>query len=336
MTHEAHDEKKHGGKHHHPNPGNMPLINWDALMNMVMRPPMPPAPPEDANDTKGDAPKHQGPGRGIGGWDNEAPFYSRMVQMEKSYTQKQIDLLEVSPEDTVLDVCCGPGRLVVPLSKKAAKVSGLDASPAMLKLLTDYANTEGVPEKIETILMDWENKEDVHTLEKHDIVVTSRSAGLFDIRELVRLARKWVMCIIWANDSPSIPQITGALFEGTHESGHPPFAFPKMDRRLGNNVLYNRIYDMGFDPNVRIIDDGWERVFSTKEEAYEELLKLGRHGIDDGKEDVFRSNCDKFLTEQADGTVKYFAATKSMVIWWNVEDFHKKMKERKERKEMNR
>jgi SAM-dependent methyltransferase len=329
MTHETHTDKKHGGKHHHHNPANMPLINWDALMNMVMRPPMPPAPSKDQL-------KHHGPGRGIGGWDNEAPFYNRMVQMEKYYTQKQIDLLEISPEDTVLDVCCGPGRLVVPLSKKAAKVTGLDASPAMLGLLSDYAEVEGNTEKIETILMDWENKEDVHTLEKHDIVITSRSAGLFDIHELVRLARKWVMCIIWANDSPSIPQITGALFEGTHEGEFAPFTFPKMDRRLGNNVLYNRVYDMGFDPNVRVIDDGWERIFSSKEEAYEELLKLGKQGIDEDKVNVFHANCDKFLTEQADGTVRYFAATKSMVIWWNVEDFHRKMKERKEQKEKNK
>jgi SAM-dependent methyltransferase len=291
----------------------MPLINWEALMSLAM-PPMPPRPPEGAD---GKEPRHKGPGRGIGGWDDTAPFYNRMVQMEKNYTLKQLELLDVSPEDTVLDVCCGPGRLVVPLSKRAAHVTGLDASPVMLDLLNKYAEAEGEPNKIDTILMDWEKKEEVHKLPQFDIVVTSRSAGLFEIPELVRLARKWVMCIIWANDSPSIPQITGALFEGTREGG-PKFPHMKLDRRIGNNLLYNIAYDMGFNPNVRIIDDGWEREFATREEAYTELLKLGRDGIDEDKVDVFRANCDKFLTKLPGGGVRYFAPTKSMVIWWKV------------------
>jgi SAM-dependent methyltransferase len=256
------EEKKHGRHGHRPPVHKMPLINWDALMSMAM-PPMPPHPPKDG--------PQRGPGRGIGGWDDTAPFYNRMVQMEKQYTLKQLELLDVSPEDTVLDVCCGPGRLVVPLAKRASHVTGLDASPVMLDLLKSYAEADGVTDNIDTILMDWEDKDAVHTLGKYDIVVTSRSAGLFDLRELVRLARKWVMCIIWANESPSIPQIVGALFDGTKEQEDPPFPFPKMDRRLGNNVLYNRAYDMGFDPNVRILDDGWERTFASREEAYEEL-----------------------------------------------------------------
>ncbi|MDR2610185.1 MAG: class I SAM-dependent methyltransferase [Clostridiales Family XIII bacterium] len=322
------EEKKHRHHGHRPPLHKMPLINWEALMNLAMRP-FPGRPPEGGDGKGAGAPHHHGPGRGIGGWDNEAPFYSRMVQMEKNYTLKQLDLLEVAPEDTVLDVCCGPGRLVVPLSKRAARVTGLDASPVMLELLQEYAKAEGDESRIDTILMDWEDKDEVRALGAYDVVVTSRSAGLFDIPELVRLARKWVMCIIWANDSPSIPQVVGALFEGTREHGAPPFHFPQQDRRLGNNILYNRVYDMGFDPNVRIIDDGWERVFASREEAYAELLKLGKHGIDEGREAVFRANCDAFLTDQPDGAVKYFAPTKSMVIWWNVEEFHRKRAERK-------
>jgi hypothetical protein len=54
--------------------------------------------------------------------------------------------------------------------------------------------------------------------------------------------------------------------------------------------------------------------------------------IDEDKAVVFRANCDKFQTDQPDGSVRYFAATKSMVIWWNVEDFHRRMAEKRARR----
>jgi SAM-dependent methyltransferase len=299
-----------------------PLINWDELAKLAMPGPPPKKPGKDGEK---DEKKGPGPGRGIGGWDQAAENYNRMVQMEKRYTLDQINLLDITSEDTVLDVCCGPGRLVVPIAKKAKSVTALDASPKMLEYLDQYAAEEGVS-NYNKLLFDWEDKESAEELEQHDIVVTSRSLGLFDVRLLSKLARKTVMMIVWANGAPPIPKIIGSLFKGTieedeHGHGRPPFPFPKQDRRLGNNIFYNKVYDLGFEPNVRILDDGWERTFADREEAYEELFKLapGNGPFKDKKinEEIFRQNADQYLTDES-GAVKYFAATKSFVIWWDT------------------
>jgi len=308
---------EHGGRGRHHDPAMKPFINWDALESMMRgRMPMPPE-RRGGGQGGGDGKPQHGPGQGIGGWDKSAAFYSKMVQMEKEYTLKQIDCIEIEPGDTVLDVCCGPGRLVVPLAKRAKSVTALDASPKMLELCVEYAKEEGVDDKVTTLLMDWEDKESAMQVEQHDIVISSRSLGLFDMRLLSKLARKYVVLIIWANGQPSIPQIVGALFKGTQEEGR---GFPPMfqDRRLGNNLFYNKAYDLGYDPNVRILDDGYTRVFASRDEAYSELANLGMFELPAGKEDIFRKNADEYLTDNPDGSVTYFAKTGSMVIWWKV------------------
>lgn len=283
-----------------------PFINWEALAEL-RRPPRPQGGPEGKK-------RHKGPGRGIGGWDNQAEFYNRMTVMEEPYTLKQLELFDCDPEDTVLDVCCGPGRIVVPMAQRAKSVTGIDASPKMLELCEKRAEAAGV-DNVETILIDWEDKEAVSKLEKHDIVIASRNLAMFDIETLSSLANKWVVVIIWANNSPGIPQITGKLFKGTSPENDRVPHFHEPDRRLGNNLFYNRIYDAGYNPNVRILEDGYTATFPDRETAYTELLKL-KPAIDEDKMDVFKKNVDEFLTDNPDGTVTFLAKTKSAVYWW--------------------
>jgi SAM-dependent methyltransferase len=300
-----------------PDPSAKPLINWDVIQELVHGRFGPPPRPQGAGPHGG--PPHAMPGRGIGGWDNSAEFYYRMVRMEEPYTLKQLELIETAPTDTVLDVCGGCGRVAVPLARRVASVTLLDASPKMLELAHEYASEEGVEDKIQPLLFDWDDRAAAERLPQHDIVVTSRNQSIGDLDRLARLARKWVVLIIWANGAPSIPQIVGRLFEGAQEEGadrRPPG--PHMDRRLGNNLFYNRAYDLGFEPNVRIVDDGYTKTFPDRESAYDFLSGLGMFAVAPGKEDVFRRNCDQFLTDQPGGAVTFFSPTASMVLWFQV------------------
>jgi hypothetical protein len=90
-----------------------------------------------------------------------------------------------------------------------------------------------------------------------------------------------------------------------------------MDRRLGNNVLYNRIYDLGYDVNIKIVDDGFERTFKDEKEAIKELRKLGPK-FPDSKLKVFRKNVAPFLTKNKDDSIYFLAKTKSVVYYWEV------------------
>lgn len=283
-----------------------PLINWDTIAELA-RPPMPPR-------KGGESPKGA-PGKGIGGWDNQAIFYNQMAQMETGFTLNQINCFDTSQEDTVLDVGCGPGRITVPMAKRAKSVTALDASPKMLEFCRKNAETAGLS-NVRTKLFDWEDKESASDIETHDIVIASRSIAMSDIERLCSLARKYVVLIIWSHGCPSIPQIIGKLFEGLEERRMGPPV--QKDRRLGNNLWYNRIYDMGYNVNLNIVEDGFTKDYASREEAYQDLARLkpelAQMGAD--KQQIFRNNTDRFLTENKDGSITFLSATKSIVLWW--------------------
>lgn len=55
------------------------------------------------------------------------PAHSNEAAMAMS-----LRLAEISPDDLVLDVACGPGILACEMAKKAAHVTGIDLTPAMI------------------------------------------------------------------------------------------------------------------------------------------------------------------------------------------------------------
>lgn len=278
----------------------IPLINWYELQKMV-RPALP---------TGGKhAPKHSG----YGAWDSQANSYNQMTSMEASFTLNQINCFDTAPTDTVLDVCCGPGRITVPMAKRAKSVTALDSSPKMLEYCMSNVKAEGL-NNVNPVLLDWNEVIPGENVAQHDIVICSRNAALNDIEKLSVLARKYVVRVIWYNNAPSIPQIISSLFEGTGVElyGIPP----QMDRRLGSNVTYNMIYDLGYDVNVNIVPDGFIKNYANKGEAYADLRRL-QPDLPEESLPIFQSNVDKFLTPNDKGGVTYLSKTHSVVHWWS-------------------
>jgi SAM-dependent methyltransferase len=77
-----------------------------------------------------------------------APFYvcttaaespaSFAASGERDLEENVLDGLAVSPRWSVLEIGCGMGRLVKPLSEQVARVVGVDLSEEMLRLARDY------------------------------------------------------------------------------------------------------------------------------------------------------------------------------------------------------
>lgn len=275
-----------------------PLINWDVLqrLNMPERP-EPPAPaPGDADNM----------------WDRTSEMYSRMTELEGKFTLDQLDCIPIEKGDTVLDVCCGPGRIAVPAAKRARSVTGIDSSSKMLDYCRIHAQQESVT-NLEIKYMDWNEAEPGRNLDVHDIVIACRCTAMGEIEKLSACARKYAAIVCWAN-APSIPEILGDLFEGAVQG--KVFRPRQNDRRAGYNIFYNKIYDLGYDPNCRILDDGYYSVYRTKEDAYKDLRVLAQQKIIYEKQ--YHSNVDKFLTKNSDGTFTFLHKTRSFVMWWDT------------------
>ena len=276
-------------------PTTKPIINWEALQNLI-QPPM--------------------PDQGSGGpnWDRVAPMYNMMAEMERSYTYNQINCFDTNAGDTVLDIGCGPGRIACIMAERAKSVTALDMYPKMLEYCSANAAARGLL-NVTPRLLNWHNAELGKNIEQHDIVIASRSVGMWDIRKLNAFAKKYAVLVCWAN-APSIPPILNELFAGTSAEvpgkGRP--SGWREDRRVGYNAVWNMVYDLGADPNIRIVTDGFTKDFGSYEEAYDWLRQL--MPFEDQYLPVFQENLNPYLAQTKDGIVTFRRETKTYVLWW--------------------
>ena len=268
-------------------------------------------------------------------WDDESQNYDQFVMCELEDTSAFLDLLDIQPTDTVLDVCCGPGRITMLAAERAASVTGIDLYPKML----DYARANVEARGLSNVTLqrvDWNCVLPGQNVTKHDIVIAARNLAMFDVEKLSALARKTVMIQIFA-DAPSLPALQGVLFSGcTDEDGQElptPGAFPahggppsqgapapeKPARRAPSaySELFTKAYNAGYDPNVRILPERFRKTFATREEAHAWVCSL-HPDFARGNEERVAANADPFITEK-DGAFEFCIATRAAIIWWDVE-----------------
>lgn len=244
---------------------------------------------------------------------NFAVFYNKVASMEKLHTLNQVNALPLLPDDTLLDIGCGPGRLSVPLAQRVKNVTSLDVSEDVLKYCRMNAEAAGLT-NLTTKKLDFEDAVAGENIEKHDVVICSRSVGLRNLNKLSSFAKRLTAIVSFAN-APTIPQLLSNIFKGTSENGHrTPFAEYGKDRRINYNVLFNIAYDLGYEPNIRVVEDGFTKDFASKEEAYDDIISLGK--VDEDKMDIYKKNLDNYLTRNNKGGVTFFIETRTCVIWW--------------------
>ena len=242
-------------------------------------------------------------------WGAAAEMYNKMAQLEREYTENQLDALIITKEDTVLDVGCGPGRLSVPVASRAKSVTSLDVAPQMLAKCQENSDIAGVS-NLTTRLLNWDDVKPGENVEKHDVVIASRTTALADLIKLNALAEKYVFILCWTK-SPSLKEVHDSLFYGVDDTFRP---MPPMNRLLGYNVNFNLLYDMGVNPSVKVVTDGFHCDYESREAAYDDLRTL--HPVPEDREEVFRENVDRWLADLPEGGVSFRRETESYVMWW--------------------
>src|SRR5438270_11724813 len=61
------------------------------------------------------------------------PFSEMPAHSNDEANRLLIGMARVGPDDTVLDVACGPGLVACPLAEVARHVTGIDLTPAMIE-----------------------------------------------------------------------------------------------------------------------------------------------------------------------------------------------------------
>ena len=201
-------------------------------------------------------------------WDARARSYGGK-RRHSAYAARFIELMDLRPGETLLDMGCGTGAVALPVAEAGHRVVARDFSRAMLDELEKQAAEAGVV-GIDADVMSWTEDWDARgvTADCVDVAAASRSIGTFDMHDsferLTRVARRRACITLPTGPSPRsderILEELGLLDE------------------LGRDYLYAFaiLAQMGLHPEVSYIEGVRDDSYANEQEAYDSLAKMVR------------------------------------------------------------
>lgn len=238
-------------------------------------------------------------------WNKAAPNFGKSARKDDYHT-RLIEKINVSKDDTILDLGCGEGSITIPLAKRAKSVTGVDSAYKMLEILNEKAQKEGIG-NIKTIEEDLTNIT-IDNVGKHDIIVASRSLnGVLDIKETIvninEIADKYVYITLFG---PNNWKIEREFYEYIDKEY---FEFPS------HRYFFNILIDMGIYPNVENLNIGQERQYESVEEAMESG-KWRLDSLNDEEKEELRKYLGDILEENEDGKLSNPNDKADWVLYW--------------------
>ena len=250
-------------------------------------------------------------------WNNGAARWVK-TQGTNNFGGKVLKRIKIKPSWTVLDAGCGWGLLAIPLAKRCQHVTALDISSEMLRYLKQSAEKENV-HNITCINMPFEEAVIGKNVDKHDVVVASRSMGWEHnlerfLRGMDDAAKKRAYIVWGAGDRP---------FDiGLYKAIGKPYGETRT-----YIVIYNLLYQMGIRANVEIFQTKPTAMsYSSVDEALSELSKRferrnTNEKLNQEEKGKLKIYLEATLKKKKDGTFRFVGdkLARHALIWWDKE-----------------
>lgn len=212
----------------------------------------------------------------------------------------------VSPEQTLIDVGAGGGRLALPLALRCRHVTAVEPSPSMVEVLEAQAREHGI-DNVTVVQSRWEEAE----VEPADVVLSVhvfyvvQEIELF-IRKMESHARDRVMVVLY-EDAPQSQVYP--LWEQVH--GSPRLALPSAPH------LRKALTELGIEAGEHALPAPQGRGYDSPEHALEQVSRRLYLAGDDPKREIVASLLETGL-EEVDGTfhIKGAAPMRPVLFSW--------------------
>lgn len=241
-------------------------------------------------------------------WQDKAAEYDATLKRRWAEADPLKGLIasRISPDTTVLDIGAGTGRWAISLARRARRVTAVEPSPAMRKVLAQNLVDEGIDNV--DIVQGWWPDVDVGP---HDISLCSHAMyGCPDLPAFVtrmdEVARHECFLAIKA----LAPE--GLMAEAcTHVWGHPHDA-PHFV------VAYNVLLEIGLCPNVLVDPTPWEPWTSpTLEDALVKMKRRLRVSDTTEHDEHLLGLLQRDLTLRCD-MFHWPKAVRSVLVYWSA------------------
>jgi len=215
-------------------------------------------------------------------WDDKSKDMAASV-LNSPYVNDFISRMDITGDEVVLDIGCGPGTLAVPLAKKVKQVIAIDFSEKMLAELEAYAAREGIT-NIRTYHLSWED--DWSNLPPVDIAVASRSIEVHDIdAALAKMSHQATKaCYLTYKVGGSFVDMDILEYIGKKIITKPDFWYIPL-----------LLYKEGYLPHIDYIETQRASIrFSTVDEFIESLI-WSVHELDETQQQKARGYYKRFI-----------------------------------------
>lgn len=213
-------------------------------------------------------------------------------------------LRDIDAKSTVLDVGAGNGRWTIPAARVASRVTAVEPSDAMVRVLRENVAASGL-DNVEILQSPWEEA----TVGRHDLVTSSHAIYFSPdfasfVRKMSSCARK--RCYLAARLPPHdgiIGELSLRIYGHPHDSPNAVIA-------------YNALYSLGIYANV-LVEHGIHRwMDATLKDAFARAKRHLRLEAVDSYDELIRDTLARRLAH-AEGSHVWPDGMRSVLLWWD-------------------
>ncbi len=240
-------------------------------------------------------------------WDRMAPRFRKWMDVD-DYPALLLEKIRIDPGWSALDIGCGTGAISIPVAKKAGRVTAMDISSEMLRILCEDARREGLS-NISCVRCSWDDMIMGKDFEPHDVVIASRSIGgtpdMWKTLEKVdSSALRYVYITAWGGGERGHNKGINTVL-GRPRADTPDYVY-----------LFNILHKMGIRANIEHLECHSRLIYDSIDDAVESSTRdLGPLSVEETRK--VRDFLNRSLVKNNDGTVEV-PDNKPVwsLLWW--------------------